>query len=59
MGGGGFLRKAKAAAIVCDLTRDGTLAAVRQWKRELDQWAAGEVRAAKPFMLVALVSVVE
>jgi|MDSY01.1.fsa_nt_gb small GTP-binding protein len=34
-----YFRRAKAAAIVCDLTRKGTFEAVRQWKHEIDTWA--------------------
>ena len=37
-----YFRRAKAAAIVCDLTRKGTFEAVRQWKQEIDKWALAE-----------------
>lgn len=33
-----YFRKAKGAAIVCDLTRENTLEAVKQWKSELDKF---------------------
>jgi len=34
-----YFRNAKAAVIVCDMTREGTLEAVTQWKSELDKFA--------------------
>lgn len=37
-----YFRRAKAAVVVCDLTREGTFAAVRQWKKELDKFAKAE-----------------
>ena len=37
-----YFRRARAAAVVCDVTREGTLEAVVQWKRELDSWASSE-----------------
>jgi len=38
-----YFRNAKAAAIVCDLTRmDATCTAVRQWKREIDTWGSAD-----------------
>ena len=53
-----YFRRAKAAAIVCDVTRKGSFEAVRQWKHEIDTWASaaegGGEGAAKPTIPVVL-----
>lgn len=48
-----YFRKAKAAAIVCDLTRENTLEAVKQWKSELDKFALTEYEGSLPVVLFA------
>jgi small GTP-binding protein len=35
-----YFSKARAVAIVCDISREGTIEAVCKWKREVDLWAA-------------------
>ena len=34
-----YFSKAKGVVIVCDVSRDGTIEAVRTWKKEIDAWA--------------------
>ena len=34
-----YFSKAKGVVIVCDVSRDGTIDAVRTWKKEIDAWA--------------------
>ena len=34
-----YFNNAKGVVIVCDVSREGTIDAVRTWKREIDDWA--------------------
>lgn len=48
-----YFSKARGVVIVCDLNRDGTIEAVRQWKREVTDWAARSGRPDLPIILLA------
>ncbi|KAG5193178.1 hypothetical protein JKP88DRAFT_260949 [Tribonema minus] len=37
-----YFRRARAAVVVCDITREGTYEAVSRWKDELDVWCTTE-----------------
>lgn len=48
-----YFSKAKGVAIVCDLNRDGTIEAVRQWKQEVTEWATASGNPNMPVILFA------
>jgi GTPase SAR1 family protein len=48
-----YFSKAKGVVIVCDLNRDGTIDAVRQWKREVTEWAYKTGNPDLPIILLA------
>lgn len=48
-----YFSKAKGVVIVCDINRDGTIDAVRQWKREVTSWATQSGFADMPVVLFA------
>ena len=34
-----YFAKARGVVIVCDVSREGTVDAIKNWKREIDHWA--------------------
>ena len=47
------ISKAKGVVIVCDVAREGTVEAVRNWKQDIDVWAAESGTINIPVVLFA------
>lgn len=48
-----YFNRAKAVVIVCDVSRDGTVDAVKSWKEEIDTWAKNSDAPNLPVVLFA------
>lgn len=48
-----YFAKARGVVIVCDVSRDGTIEAVKNWKREVDEWAETSGCSSIPIVLFA------
>ena len=48
-----YFAKAKGVVIVCDVSREGTVDAVKSWKREIDTWASTTGSTNIPVVLFA------
>jgi len=44
---------AMGVMVVCDVTRENTFEAVRNWKREIDDWSQTERQRPLPVVLLA------
>ena len=47
-----YFRRAKAACVVCDVTRENTFEAVLQWKQELDRFSQEQSERCSPLPVV-------